>query len=360
MDRTPTWFWLALLTLGACTQPDTDADTMCMPADVIDSGRVDFWLFDVEEADICLSSFDAAERHARWVSESWGSDVEAPIHYEIFGTSKRCWPCADTVEGCAVEGSLATTWIPHHHEIAHAAHGPNCSSFIEEGWASLYGSPFENVATAGTLEDVAAALESGGGLPAEYYGFAARFVAFVIDGWGMAAVHALCELSLGSGAEFDAGMQQVLGLSLEQAQLALNEVPEWGLGWLRRDEACEHEASLSAPFTSTIEVGCDSDGVEGVLGRSAWSRTVVDLGEGGSYAFTLETLEPVELWVEIRSCTREGLASSFYEVGVRHPRPMFPGEFLLVGMPAGRHVISIRDEDARANLEVGVLLQPWP
>jgi hypothetical protein len=333
---------------------------MCIPTASIEQDQVEFWLFEVEQDDVCAFSFEAVQQHARWVNESWGRDPEAPMRYELFETRERCWPCASDAGACGTEGRLATTRMPDRHEVAHAAHGTACTSLIEEAWATLYANPFEGAEIVGSLEDVGVAIEDVGRLPGEYYPLAARFVAFVIEGWGIGAVHELCDLRLANKAELDAGLRQVLGLSLAEAQLALDDYPDWSLGQLRQDEACEHDASLSAPFSSTFEIGCDADGVEGLLGHSAWSQAVVDFGEGGSYALNIEALEPVEVWVEVRSCAREGLASLHYSLDVLHPRPTVPAGLLLFDLPGGHHVIRVMDQSSRAELEVGVSVQPWP
>ena len=336
---------------------------MCTPTTWIEQDHVEFWLFDLEQDDVCQSSFESVQQHAHWVNESWGRDPKEPIRYELFETRQGCWPCAEDAGACGEEARLATTRMPDRHEVAHAAHGDSCTSLIEEGWASLYANPFEGGEVVGTLQDVGAALAYSGRLPGEYYPFAARFVAFVIEGWGIGAVHELCDLRLASSAELDDGLLQVLGLSLSEAQLALDDYPDWSVGQLRQDEACEHDASLSVPFSSKLEIGCDANGVEGLLGHSAWSRVIVDFGDGGSYELTVEPLEPLEpldVWVELRSCAREGLASLHYDVDVLHLRPALPAGLLLQDIPGGPHVLRIMDPSSLSELAVQVSIQPWP
>lgn len=353
---------VTLLVFAACGQVDSQPNdgTVCSPTTLIEQGQLEFWLFEVEHEDICESSLEAVQLHAAWVSENWALGPEGPIQYELFETRQDCWPCASGAGACGEEGRLATTRMPDRHEVAHAAHGSNCTSFIEEGWATLYANPLENDVIVGGLEDAAVAIETAGRLPGEYYPLAARFVAFVIEAWGIGAVHELCELRLASKAEFDAGLHQVLGLSLEETQLALDAYPAWSLGQLRQDLACERDASLSAPFSSTVEVGCDGNGVEGLLGHLAWNEVVVDFGEGGSHELTIETGEPLELWVEIRSCTREGLASPYYSADLIHPRPTVPADILLFDLPGGRHVVRILDHNSRTDLTVSVSATSWP
>jgi hypothetical protein len=173
---------------------------------------------------------------------------------------------------CAGEGRLATTRLPDRHETAHASHGKLCSPLIEEGWATLYSSPFEGCVMEGSLVDVSAAMEEIGRLPGKYYPFAARFLAFVIEGFGIDAVRSLCPMRLRSIAELEAGLQEVLGMSLEETQIALDDYPVWSLGQLRQDQACEIGSSMPVPVMTVLQLGCDSGGVEGLLGRRVWNH----------------------------------------------------------------------------------------
>lgn len=352
---------LTLLALVGCNQAQPHDDgSSCSASTVLERDHIEFWLFDAEQEKVCGAGFDAAVSHAYWVSEAWGSNPDAPIRYEVFASQTACWPCKSGALACGWEGRLATTRVPDHHELAHAAHGTSCTSLIEEGWATLFGRPFGGGAVVGDLEEASMGIAELGGLPQEYYSLAARFVAFVIEGWGLDAVHELCDLRLASAADLDAGLRRVLDMSLAETQLALDDYPDWTVGQLRQDRACADETVHSMPFDSTMQLGCSADGVEGVLGQAAWAHTVVDLGAGGGFALNFESDEDVEMWVEVRSCAREGLGSLRYSAHLIHAHPDLPAGILLLDVPGGRHVIRVMDPNSRPTLELGISAQPWP
>lgn len=336
---------------------------MCLAETRLEGEDVEFWLFDVQPDEICGSSLEAVEEHALWVELNWKRESGGLIQYELFDVRQRCWPCPDGAGACAEAGRLGTTRLPDRHEVAHAARGMSCTSLIEEGWATLYSNPFEGGEIIGTLEQVASGIEDEGRLPGEYYPFAARFVAFVLEGWGLDAIHALCDRRLASVDELEEGLGQVLGLSLTEVQNAIDDYPNWSLGQLRQDQACEQDASVSVPTSLTIEIGCSAEGAEGLLGHSAWNGVVVDFGEGGSYELTLEPVDPlqdIDVWVEIRSCAREGLASLHYDLDVLHPKSGQPAGALLSNLPPGPHVIRVLEQASVPDRSLELSISPWP
>jgi hypothetical protein len=74
----------------------------------------------------------------------------------------------------------------------------------------------------------------------------------------------------------------------------------------------------------------------------------------------LETPRATELWLELRSCEREGLASIHYEVHVTHPKPGFPAVLILQDLPAGRYVFRGMVKESESDLPVTIALRQWP
>jgi hypothetical protein len=214
---------------------------------------------------------------------------------------------------------------------------------LEEGWAMLYGDHDEVGDTAGALRDAIASVESRGRLSGEYYALAMRFVAYVIEMHGIDALRGLCSVPTDTQVEFAEAVSNVLGMSFDTVLVEFDEYPTWSVGELRQDRACETQsASLAAPGSWALNMDCAADGVEGKLGSSISSHTLIELPEPGFYQFEFDT--PRILDVEIRSCQRDGLAS----IAHAHDRLQHslgePAVFTQL-LPAGVHVVRVTMDD---------------
>ena len=338
-----------------CSCADADPEGgVCSDATVLERDEVTFFSFDVDLDDVCPASFDAIASHAQWVSTAWGSGLPE-IAYGLFGSREHpCWSCSEGAEACGWSGVLSTTRIPNRHETAHAAREINCTSLIEEGWATLFGDPFEDGATTSTLRDAVAGVEQHGRLRGEHYALAARFVALLLEQHSLDAVKQLCLSELTSEASLDAALQEVLGASLDEVQLALDEYPPWTIGELRRDQACEDVRSATTMTTMTL--GCFAEGTEGMLGATAWNQQRIEIPEMGPYIFEFDTEQAVELWFELRNCERQGEGSIFYQVEVTQPKLGMPAARLL-HLPAGVYVLRLMVKQSLPELTVGVTVQ---
>lgn len=356
------WLWVfSMFAAAGCGE--SDGGGVCL-ATVVERDSVVFELFDAEPDAYCPSSFDTMASHVQWVAEAWGTEPST-VEYELFESRAHpCWPCPPEAGACGIAGRLGTTRLPDRHEAAHAARGTNCTSLIEEGWATLYANPFEGGELVGTLREAVAGVEANGRLPGEYYPLAARFVAFLIESYGIETVRELCAIRLASEAELDAAVQQVLGLSVDEVQLALDEYPPWTLGELRQDQACDGSEAPIGSTSATIELGCMADGVEGRVGGPVWNHQLVEIPELDAYTFEFETSQAVELWIELRNCEREGLASTYHDIEVLHPKPEMPATLLHHELPAGTYVVRamVRDtQDLDPDFSIGVSVGlTWP
>jgi hypothetical protein len=343
---------------GACSDPSPNE--MCVGT-VIQRDNVDFHLFDADPEEFCPSSFDAVASHVQWVADAWASEPSV-VQYGLFESrTGPCWPCADEAGACGEDGRLGTTRIPDRHEVAHAARGLNCTSLVEEGWATLYSNPFEGGEMVGTLREAISGVEQEGRLLGKHYPLAARFVAFLLDSYGLEAVKQLCVIELTTEAELDTALYEVLGASLDQIQSALDGYPQWTVGALRQDQACEGADVLLSPISFGIELGCMAKGVEGKLGGPVWNHQLVELPEFGAYTFEFKSPQQVDLWIELRNCERDGPVSAFYTTEMIHVPSGTPEAVLVTELLAGAYVVRVMASEAPAlDLAIEVTVNNWP
>jgi hypothetical protein len=336
---------------------------MCVTS-VLQGEGVEFLFVDTEADDFCPSGFEAVESHMQWIAEAWGVEP-SPIRYALFEAREEpCWYCPPGAVSCAREGSVATVRVPDRHELAHAAHGTNCSSLLEEGWATLYGDPFENPPVVGTLREAMEGVEQGGRLRGEHYPLAARFMAFLLETHGIETVRELCAIPLPNANELDAALLEVLGGSLDEVQVELDEYPMSWTGQLRQDQACENPNLQPSVGSLTLELGCMAEGVEGKFDGRLINQGLFEVPELGHYIFRVGASEELEmLWLEFRSCARDGMASIYYDLVHIHPKPGDPVGLLRPDVPPGVYVVRAMVKDSQGtspDLTIEMNIETWP
>lgn len=336
---------LALALAGACTDdPADDDDTggMCLldNASLMRGDLILWGPFGVEFDQFCSAGYDIAEDHARWVAKAWGTE---PIEFDygVFATREHeCWPCHSTAGACVVNGIVASTEVPHRHEIAHAVRAGSCHAVIEEGWAMLYGDHFEDAET--DIRVVVADTK----FSAEYYPIAARFVAFLLETRGTEQLRALCSASGRSPEDFEAGILATYDMTFEELATEFDAYPEYWLSELRQDQACEGDDVLLAPTEWDFFMECGAPGIEGKPGGFLQTQRLVELPEDG-YRFSFESASDVNVHIEIRNCARQGAASLYFGYAMFHLEagtPFSPSMFNRP--PAGKTVLRVRLVDA--------------
>ena len=352
---------LVLVALG-CQEPPPSEGPMCVPDEERHEDSFDLAGYGVDLDDVCESSIDAIAAHATWVMEAWGGDPQ-PFEFGLYDSrDHECWPCDHfpTASGCAINGHTAATTIPHRHELSHAVRGQPCSPFVEEGWAMLYGDPFLGGSTAGDLKSVLAEIE-GATIPAELYPFAARFVAWLLETRGVETLTALCEADGWRAESLPAALEEVLGQSVSEIASEFEAYPEWTLGALRQDLACEGvEDVAQSPASWTFAFDdCDAQGIEGHRASQLVATHLVELPGAGHHRFEFSAEEDRSYRLELRNCTREGMASIYRQTEVVQ---LYQGstELLLPELPAGVYVLRLLDEEAGTAIPVEVRTEPWP
>ncbi|PRQ10058.1 hypothetical protein [Enhygromyxa salina] len=173
----------------------------------------------------------------------------------------------------------------------------------------------------------------------------------------------MCTKPLGDEADLEAALLDTLGLSIDAVQAELDAYPPWSMAQLRQDQACEEADSVISRDSWTIELGCSAEGVEGKLGGEVANHVLVRLTEEAHYIFDFDTSEPLEVWVELRSCELDGLASIYHANWSGSTAPENHAAQVFDDMPPGVYVLRVRVKDASSlapNVNVALSVAQWP
>lgn len=362
MSRRARTHLLALgLVCGCADDSADDAGGMCQgdPATIIPGELIEWIPFGHDFSEFCPGGFDIAEGHAHWVAQAWGAEA-LPFRFGLFESNEEpCWPCPSYAGACVVSHDTASTELPDRHEIAHSVRADPCFPLIEEGWAMLYGDHFTTASTEG---DIRVALqETGMGLPGTHYPIAARFVAFLLETRGVAKVRELCGIKVKEPTQFEAAVLETYGVTFDDLANEFDSYPEWHLGQLVQDRACESADVLVGPTSWDFALDCDGPGIEGKTGAAFETQRLIEIPVEGIYQFIFESDIELELRVELRSCAREGMASTFYYNpygGIRVENSY--GLLLLDPYPAGVYVVRVRVIEPTGPVDLHMSLAPWP
>jgi hypothetical protein len=282
-----------------------------------------------------------------------------PFRYDLFESrDEACWPCPSSTAAC-VTGTLAATWVPERHEIAHAVRSGICFTLIEEGYAMLYGSHFQDDATTGDIR--VALAEAGSLLPAAHYPIATRFVAFLLETRGIETFRELCDAGGRDRQQFEQAVVKTYGVSFDELATEFDTYPEWSLAELRQDQACESADILVQPTEWDFHFECEAPGIEGKIGESFDTQRLVELPTEGMYQFIFESNQDLDLKLELRNCDRVGMASSFYVLEHVHISANKPGGYLAIKpYPAGVYVVRVRVDSPTSSVDLHVSVGPWP
>jgi hypothetical protein len=341
------------------TEADSSAD-QCQgePAPFANGELIEWFGYGHDFAEFCSGGVAISEDHARWVAQQWGTEPAA-FRYNLFESiDDPCWPCPNSTIAC-VKQDLFATWVPDRHEIVHAVRPGICFTLIEEGYAMLYGEHFIDAPTDG---DIRVALDEAGSLlPGSYYPLAARFVAFLLETRGVDQLRALCERDASDSQAFEQAVLQTYGESFDDLATEFDTYPEWSLAELRQDQACESGDVLVQPAEWDFRFACDEPGVEGKLGRAWDTQRLVELPEDGMYQFVFEAAWDLQLEIELRNCTRDGMASIYFLQAYRHVEPGITKVIMdLAPVPAGVYVVRVRVREPSEPVAMHVSVKPWP
>lgn len=351
---------ITLAIVSACG-PDTAPRECAVAAhDVVEGELFDIVAFGHDFSPFCDAGFQAAQDHAQWVAEAWGEPPN-DFDYGLFNSvDEGCWPCWGGAGGCAFATHMSATALPQRHELAHAIRRVPCPTLIEEGWATLYGSHFQDWSTVGDIREAADSATSGV-IAGEFYPLAARFVAFLLETRGIDDLKALCELEFNDSESLDSALKQVFDQSLDEIATEFSDYPPWTLGQLRQDQACEGEATTTSPGTWSMNLECGAPGVEGREGGRLVAHHLVELPQDGNYRFRFEAPVDFHVRLELRNCVRDGMASIHYQPAHVYGYEGMPEkELVLLDLPAGVYVFRVMLEDTAEPLALEMAVESWP
>jgi hypothetical protein len=178
----------------------------------------------------------------------------------------------------------------------------------------------------------------------------------------MDSLRELCAVPRGEpdSPNFDGALTLVYGQSLEELATEFDTYPEWQVGALRQDQACEDGDAIVSPGAWSLSLECGAPGVEGRRGQRAWNHQLVELPEFGSYQFDFEVPVDLDLEIELRNCTREGMASILHQGEYVYPKATDPAGLLLFDLPAGVYVLRVRIREPIVDAVVQMSVNPWP
>lgn len=352
------------LVAGCIDEPSDDSGGMCHGdlGTFATDGLIEWYAFGHDFGEFCSAGFGIAEDHARWVAQAWGTEPK-PFDYGLFESrDEPCWPCADVLEACVLGGgSTAAEKAPHRHEIVHAVRPGFCFPLIEEGWAMLYGDHFVDASTDGDIR--AALAQSNPWLPGEHYPLAARFVAFLVETRGVPKLRELCDLDADDRIEFEGAVLDTYGVTFDALATEFDAYPAWTLGELRQDQACESADVLVGPTSWDFNFECGAPAIEGKMGWYFDTQRLVELpSQDYPYMITFEAPMDLELRYELRSCAREGMASTSYALEFVNLQAHVPQEFIYAVNPLspGVYVVRVRIMESTEPVDLHVSVGSWP
>lgn len=285
------------------------------------------------DAEVCPATLPAENEYMQGVDEYVRSNTIYPIRYyhlrqelDQYGFS-----CAG-LDGCIrfQDGVMFafSKLLSHRHELIHASSIGGEHRLLEEGLATFLGTDLNWYGIADPLDIRAAvdSVDSGEGLPAEFYPVAGHFVSFLTDEHGLPAVVSLIEdtepgMTLD---ELDELAVEHLGRDLRSAIDAYEaagpgcEVAQYSPTWFQ----CELTPPSIPIFACTasneavqvdIELSC-ADGASGVQDGTIWRDILIDAPARVPAVIYLREGHPVDFIV--RACG-QGCSTPFKHVHSR-------------------------------------------
>ena len=174
----------------------------------------------------CPGNLTYMDEYVGALEDLYGVSLDAPVSYYLLEPPiSQHDVCPPEAEGC-VDGetnAVATTWLPHEHELVHAVGRAHDGSphFFEEGAATYFG--FTNIRrqTNHSLVRVRERLDAHWeqGLQKTGYALAAHFAAYLVDTYGMEAYLSMLRESSDtqSRSSFEGTFAQTIGVTLDEA-----------------------------------------------------------------------------------------------------------------------------------------------
>ena len=297
MRAARSWALLALLAVLGCEEP-FDPPPIVWEGEHVQVGTeldLDHW---------CPGNLTYMDEYVGALQELYGVSLDAPVAYYLLEPPiSQHDVCPPEAIACLEGDAVATTWLPHEHELVHAVartHG-NSPHFFEEGAATYFGTTDINrnvdYSLVGVRDRLAAHWEQG--LDARGYALAAHFAAYLVDTYSMEAYLSMLRQSwrTQSRSSFEGTFEQTIGVTLDEA------IDDYEKNW----PFCHLEGTYSSALQCSkpaIQIR-DEELVEFDLDMSCADPEVIGPVEDRNYGrvlwrdFVVEVDEPLIVNVEL-------------------------------------------------------------
>jgi hypothetical protein len=305
--------------------------------------------------DTCGGTFEYVDAYAGALAVEFGV-TEHLGSYRWYSLEQNAaeLPCDEAFACASIDDRiLHTPALPDEHEMVHLANfaAGACPSALAEGLAGYYGG-FSNDAKTSDFDLLVTRLQAPSEHPSGVhrygYGILGRFVAYLVERFGLEAVLDVCRTTGydTTGPALSAAMQSVLGMTTEE--LLADFEPELGSCnkskyYQSRVFACG--AAAAAPdlglvsetgehgIEATFTLDCANDMTIGPLGGKIWTAARFDVDADGIYIASMQAdgIEIPEVELTLAHCEPCGRAVTL------------PGEFIgPEQLRAGRYALELR------------------
>jgi hypothetical protein len=261
---------------------------------------------DREGEQACGESLQATDDSVRTLldfHDARGSQTSFRIHYRWLSPSR--WDelgLAENHRAHHSHGDITSLELAHDHELAHAVswgvHGRTCTPVLEEGLAVVLEDAMPSMPASEVLgPPLEELLASAGPTSNTDYDRAGHFVAFLLETYGIASVHGLCEfipaVEAPDLADWDAAVQHVLGIPLTDVLAAYGRYPTCNHHQYRaRLTDCAGEPDVvvgpSEATSFSVHFGCDQPEVIGETGGAMMLVKQVMIETPGYYEIRVD------------------------------------------------------------------------
>jgi hypothetical protein len=103
--------------------------------------------------------------------------------------------------------------------------------------------------------------------------------------------------------------------------------------------------------------------VEGKANHRLYAQRLVELSEEGNFTFTVGAPKDLEMRIELRNCSRDGMASIYHSTDFMRPELGNPDTLLLLDLPPSVYVVRLmldNTESITLDVTVDVSVESWP
>jgi hypothetical protein len=225
---------------------------------------------------ICGGTRAYLDRRAGELMDRFGTSHTIDYYWVPSGVDPFC---PDNAAGCVSDRSVYSLWIPHEHELAHAA-STGMPRALEEGLATHWGDSWPIYALAPRDQLYPLLLQQVEITQTDEYARVAHFLAYLSENYGW---ESLAELDRtldeeSSADDVNQAFIEVFGMSLDGAMMAYADYPDCR-GIVDMSLACDKEPTVLGFLSVTMsrEVDCAASDILGPFNGMAFAEEVVEV-----------------------------------------------------------------------------------